>query len=438
MDPSQRSTTRASGPTQRTDVEPQTMRPEMAHTSLEEVQQVVATLHAHQGELERQNEVLRQTQRALEAARDKYVDLYDCAPVGYLTLNADGAILEANRTATTLLGVPRAHLLLMPLVRFVAPVDQETFLLLHTRLLATRTPQTFEVSMRRQDGTSCPVVVKSILVQEGEGAGLHWHIALLHLTDPRQAEERCQPPSQAFNAPRQEETVAMQGPVPQALLGRLASTLAHEIRNPCNAVFLHTDLLVEDLQQLPPEHHVQMVESLTEIKAEVARLHDMMQDYLTLARLADLQHQPEELGMLVEDVGLEMHEPLAARGLTLRLEGLEHLGHVALHRTTLRRALSTLVRQAVGAMPAGGTLTIRGRQEGPKVLLEICGSGPGIPEEELPVVFEPWHALHAEDPGLELYAAHAIVVAHGGTLTVQSPRGHGTTFTMILPRAGGT
>ena len=229
----------------------------------------------------------------------------------------------------------------------------------------------------------------------------------------------------------------LQGPEHQALLGRLASALSHEIRSPLNAIFLHTDLLEEDLQQLPPEQRVQMVESLTEIKTEVARLHDMMQDYLTLARLADLQHQPEELGTVVEDLGMEMQESIEARGLTLCLEGLERLGHVALHRTTLHRALYNLVQQAVAAMPQGGTLTIRGRQEGPKVHLEVCDSGQGIPEDALPLVFEPLHATSPEGTGLELYVAHAIVVAHGGTLTVQSTRGQGTTFTMTLPRAGG-
>lgn len=229
----------------------------------------------------------------------------------------------------------------------------------------------------------------------------------------------------------------LQGPEPQALLGRLASALSHEIRNPLNAIFLHMDLLEEALQHLPSAHHVQMVESLAEIRTEVSRLHDMMQDYLTLARLADLQHQPEELGTLVEDLGMEMQESLEARGLTLCLEGLERLGHVALHRATLQRALYNLVQQAVDAMPQGGTLTIRGWQEGPKVHLEVCDSGQGIPEEELPLVFEPLHATSAEGTGLELYVARAIVVAHGGTLMVQSTRGQGTIFTMTLPRTGG-
>jgi len=220
-------------------------------------------------------------------------------------------------------------------------------------------------------------------------------------------------------------------------LGRLAGTLSHEIRNPCNSIFLHTDLLAEELEQLSPASSVQMVESLAEIKSEVTRLHDMMQDYLTLARLADLRTQPEELGPLVEGLSMEMDELCTARGIIPHLEGLEGLGAVAIHKVTLRHALFTLISQAMGAMPMGGILTLRGWQEGPTVHLEVSTSGPGLPEEELARVFEPWHTLHPEGPGLGLYVAHAIVVTHGGTLTVQNPPGRGMSFIMTLPRVQG-
>jgi len=260
---------------------------------------------------------------------------------------------------------------------------------------------------------------------------------MAHMSFSLQVEENCPQPSPAGNEQKQAETVAMQGAEHQALLGRLAGTMSHEIRNPCNSIFLHMDLLEEEIQQLPPASHVQMAESLAEIKSEVTRLHDMMQDYLTLARLADLQKQPEELGPLVEGLSMEMYEACAARGITLRLEGLEGLGAVVINKATLRHALCTLIPQAMGVMPAGGTLTLRGRQEGPTAHLEVSTTGPGLPEEELSRVFEPWHTLHPEGPGLGLYVARAIVVAHGGTLTVQSPPGHGTSFTMTLPCAEG-
>jgi two-component system sensor histidine kinase HydH len=289
--------------------------------------------------------------------------------------------------------------------------------------------------MHGPDGVSSHVIMRSILGQEKESTGPHWYIVLLERTNPLHVEPNCSQPSPTCNEPRQAETVALQGAEHQALLGRLAGTLSHEIRNPCNSIFLHTDLLEEELQQLQPASRVQIVESLAEIKSEVTRLHDMMQDYLTLARLADLQKQPEELGPLVEGLCMEMYEPCAARDITLRLEGLEGLGSVIIHKTTLRHALFTLLHQVMGAMPAGGTLMLHGRQEGPTVYLEVSTGGPELPEEELSRVFEPWHTLHQEGSGLGLYVARAIVVAHRGTLTVQSSPGHGTSFTMTLPWA---
>jgi signal transduction histidine kinase len=433
MDTSQRSSPPASDSPQQAGVELQPLRPDIAHMSLEEVQQVVAILHARQDELERQNEVLRQSQRALEAARDKYVDLYNCAPVGYLTLDTDGTILEANRIAATLLGVAGASLHRTPLVHFVAPAEQETFLRHYQRLLATGLPQMSEVSIPRQVGVSSRILIRSVLGQEEKGAEPYCYIALLDLTNPLHIETSGPPPSPASNEPRQAEIVAMQGAEHQALLGRLASSLSHEIRNPCNAIFLHIDLLEEDLRQLPPASRVQMAESLGEIKSEVTRLHDMMQDYLTLGRLVDLQKQPEELASLVEGVSMELYEPCAAHDITLCCEGLDDLGSVVIHKTTLRHALCTLIHRAMDTMPAGGTLTLRGQQEGSTAHLEVSATGPGIPEAELSMMFEPWHTLHPEGSGLGLYVARAIVLAHGGTLTVQMPPGHRTSFTLTLP-----
>ena len=80
-----------------------------------DLKSVVHELRVHQIELEMQNEELRHTQQELEASREKYFDLYDMAPVGYVTLNEKGIILEVNLTAATLLGIERRHLIRQPL-----------------------------------------------------------------------------------------------------------------------------------------------------------------------------------------------------------------------------------------------------------------------------------------------------------------------------------
>jgi diguanylate cyclase (GGDEF)-like protein/PAS domain S-box-containing protein len=113
------------------------------------VQDLVHELQVHQIELELQNEELRQSHLALDSARARYFDLYDLAPVGYVTLGASGLIAEANLTAATLLGVHRGELVRRPLHTFVAKEDQDSFYLLCSQLRETGAPQSCEVRMNR-------------------------------------------------------------------------------------------------------------------------------------------------------------------------------------------------------------------------------------------------------------------------------------------------
>ncbi len=117
----------------------------------EEICRRLHELNVHQIELEIQNEHLRQTQVKLDAARGRYFDLYDLAPIGYLTLNENGLIQEANLTAATLLEVDREGLLNIPISKWVLGEDQEIYYLNYKRLVATGFPQAFELRMVKKD-----------------------------------------------------------------------------------------------------------------------------------------------------------------------------------------------------------------------------------------------------------------------------------------------
>jgi diguanylate cyclase (GGDEF)-like protein/PAS domain S-box-containing protein len=112
---------------------------------------VVHELRVHQIELELQNEELRTTQAELDEQRDKYFDLYELAPVGYLTVDADGLVTGANLTAAALLGVERKTLLGAPLSTFFAAEDQDAYYLSMRRLANLTDPQDFELKLRRGD-----------------------------------------------------------------------------------------------------------------------------------------------------------------------------------------------------------------------------------------------------------------------------------------------
>src|SRR5438876_887457 len=135
---------------------------------VQEVQKLVHELQVYQIELEMQNEELRRTQQELETSRDRYSVLYDFAPVGYVTLDCDGVILEANLTAAGLLGTVRGSLIRQRLTDFIVPADQDTFYL-HRQQAATHTPQACELAMRRQDGTTFFVRLESLVERERAG-----------------------------------------------------------------------------------------------------------------------------------------------------------------------------------------------------------------------------------------------------------------------------
>ena len=219
------------------------------------------------------------------------------------------------------------------------------------------------------------------------------------------------------------------------LLGRLAGTLSHEIRNPLNAIFLHADILDEELRQPTPDHRTQLAHSVQAIKTELARLQELVQDYLSLARLCEVRREPEDLGALLEAVGQELQASLADQGITLRLEGLEEAGTVALHTSTFRRALLNLVHNAREAMPRGGALTLRCQRTTSQVHLAIEDTGCGITAEQLPLLFTPFHTTKPDGTGLGLYVVREIVAAHGGTIEVASIPDQGTTVTITLPCA---
>jgi signal transduction histidine kinase len=218
-----------------------------------------------------------------------------------------------------------------------------------------------------------------------------------------------------------------------ALLGRLAAGVSHEIRNPLGAVFLNVDLLEEELQHPIPGNPADLAEILTEIKTNLTRLDDLVQDYLSLVRVANLQLEAQDLGVAVQAWASEFQASALARGVTMRQEGLAELGLVAFHASTLRRALLNLVQNALDAMPQGGTVTIAGQRTATQVHLRVQDTGSGLAAVQLGQIFEPLYTTKPGGTGLGLYIVQEIMAAHGGQVTVQSAVGQGTTFTLTFP-----
>jgi signal transduction histidine kinase len=306
-----------------------------------------------------------------------------------------------------------------------------------------------EVRNRRYDGVYRWFLTRAIPVRDAAGDLIAWYGTSTDIHDRKCAEEALQQAHAELEQRVQERTAALRHEMAErqrlereaqraqhfALLGRLAAGVSHEIRNPLGAVFLHVDLLEEELQQPTPDSPAQVGQSLAEIKTQLARLDELVQDYLSLVRVATIQREPQDLGAAVQAWAAEMQGLLAARGVALQLHGLAHLGLVAVHVSTLRRAVVNLVQNALDAMPHGGTVTLEGQGTETHAQLLVRDTGSGMPAERLTQIFEPLYTTKPGGTGLGLYIVQEIVAAHGGRVTVESVEGQGTTFTITLPRA---
>jgi PAS domain S-box-containing protein len=165
----------------------------------EKVQQLIHELQVHQIELEMQNDGLRRAQQELEASRDNFSELYDFAPVGYVTLDEKGLILEANLTAAGLLGLERQSLIKMSFFRFVRQEFGDAFYLYLRQVFGTRSKQTCEIEMKRDEGSRFDARLEAVAVEDQSGQFNQCRTIVSDITEGKKAEEACRESEERFS-----------------------------------------------------------------------------------------------------------------------------------------------------------------------------------------------------------------------------------------------
>jgi PAS domain S-box-containing protein len=161
---------------------------DLANMPVEDINELIHELEVHQVELEMQNEELRQAQLDLEAARDKYTDLYDFAPVGYFSISDKGLILDANLVGATMLGIERGKLTGRRFSQFIAKDDQDVFYLHRQKLFETKTKQVCELKITKKDGTEFYAQLESYAVRDEAGNYSAIRTSLSDITERKQTD----------------------------------------------------------------------------------------------------------------------------------------------------------------------------------------------------------------------------------------------------------
>lgn len=385
-------------------------------------------LPARIDELETQNEELRQAQRELEKSRKTYVDLFEFAPVGYVSLDKEGAIVVANLAASEMLHLSREELAGQGFSRFVHPADREHYFGLVNDAAGTEGGRhTAEIRLLAgKAGTFHARVELRGSTDDSDGpTGLR--IAFVDISEQKNGEERLKRYAEKLERSNQE-------------LQDFAFIASHDLSEPLRKI----QAFGERLQtKCAPTLGGEGLDYVDRIRGATKRLQDMIRGLLEYSRVvtAGTGFVPVDLDQLVRDVLSDLEWQVEENGATITLDKLPTL-EADPHQ--IRRLFQNIISNALkfhGKDP--GRIRIFSRPHGDReneveylqIIIEDNGIGfEDIHAERIFSLFERLHSRRAyEGTGMGLAICRRIVERHGGFLTAKGVPGKGATFIITLP-----
>ena len=382
--------------------------------SPEETARLIHELRVHQIELEMQNDELRHTQQQLAVASDRYRDLYDFAPVGYLTIDGEGRITQANLTCEELFGVARKVLLGQLFSNFVTREAQDAYHFLLQRLKQQAAPQMADVQMAQPNGTTFWAHVDMVADSPtaADTAATAYRMTVSDVTDIHRLREQEQ---------------------------RMLYTVAHDLRVPATVIKGYLPFLLELLPADRMNPHAEAI--VAALRRALDRMERMVNDlteatYLQSGQLI-LQSEPLQLSAYLDDFVIQYASVLERARLVVEIPPA--LPPVLADPRRLDRILVNLLMNAQKYSRPPAPIRLSAAQRDAEVVVSVQDQGQGIPAEEFPHLFDLFSRVEkgrkAEGVGLGLYITRTLVEAHGGRIWVESEEGKGSTFSFTLPIA---
>ena len=384
-----------------------------------DLQRLVHELQVHQMELEMQNDELQHARNEMEAGLERYSDLYDFAPVGYLTLNREGIIREANLASASLLGVERSRLVRRRFGHYVSVADRPAFLSFLTKVFASKVREFCEVTLLKDRKPPVEVRIEAVAAASGREA----RAVLQDITWHKRAEE------DRLILNKLEAT------------GLLAGGLAHDFNSLLTVILMNLELAQEILpsgKELP--------NLLEEAKQAVWRAHGLTRLLITFANGDAPVREPTRLSGVIQE---SVHPALNGSRVQCEFSLMDDLWPVEVDAGQIAQVIRNVVLNASEAMPEGGVVSVRaqnvvlGSHEYPSLpsgdyaRVSIADRGGGIAKEALAKIFDPYFSTkqrgHQRGLGLGLTICHKVIQEHGGAIAVESVVGVGTTFHIHLP-----
>ena len=219
-----------------------------------------------------------------------------------------------------------------------------------------------------------------------------------------------------------------------AAVGTLTSGIAHELNNPINNIVLSAEVLKEDFRELSQEEALGLIQ---DIMGQAERAADIVKGLLDFSRSERPEIEPLDIAAVVQDTLKLVRNQLSLCGIQADLDLPQNLPQVQGNRKSLQQVFLNLFINAIQAMLDGGSLTVRAypTPDGQWLKVQVTDTGMGIAAEHLPHIFDPFYTTKevGRGTGLGLSVTYGIVEKHGGRIEVESEKGKGSTFSVVLP-----
>lgn len=212
----------------------------------------------------------------------------------------------------------------------------------------------------------------------------------------------------------------------------IAAGIAHEVRNPLNALQINLSILEQELSEQIPDKSSHVFEVVRKIANELRSLDNFVTEFLRYARPPRLKLEPVAVRPLLTDLATFIGPECAKKGVALSVTGEGGPGTVPADGFQLKHAILNLVLNALQSTPAGGSISIESKGEAGRLEIAVRDTGEGIAPDLLGRVFDAFFTTREGGTGLGLPIARRIVEGHGGRLEVASRPGEGTTATLSL------
>ena len=381
-------------------------------------------LQVHQIELEMQNRELRKAQQELDAARNRYADLYDFAPVGYLTFDEKGCVREVNLTGASLLRTTRVHIVGRPFSAWLAAGESKAFFS-HLRNVARMGRGTIELRIKGAGRILLTVRLESVR-ESGKSRACR-----TAMTDVTQEKER-------EHAEREREAeLAHLGRV--STLGVMSSTLAHEVAQPVSAMMNYAAAALLLMRSRSADPQV-ITNSLEEVVALGERAGEIVRAISDFSRKGGALRAPIEFNTVVRDAVRLLSSATRRAKVTIELDLAEGLPNVYGNGVQLEQVVLNLAKNAIESIEGAGDerrrVSVRTRLTDDAVHVTVTDTGCGLAPDVMDRMFKPFFSTKEGGHGIGLALCRTIVESHGGHIWAKPSapnRTNGATVGFELP-----